>query len=394
MSERDGATLDHVMSELRAAAPSAHHPTDDPFVQRAWAATLFVDGKGDVGRARAHEVGMVADSDAEAAARYLMPDVVLSEEDRSAGASSSSSPSSSHHELTLTDVAASHIIAFRTTMSLSDVMHDLDLRMTPFLPGMRVHRGIFRKYLALRGALHVLVRTHAPQNLLLTGHSLGGALACMAAVDLRAHFDGVELHVVTFGSPRVGDEGFARALLQSCSTYVRVQDPRDIIPTVPGRALGFRHGGLDQDATENRSGPSPVTSEQRRPSVSTRGFVGPYGPKTSHSDSTPPRASDWSDPFKARQGRRKVVEITTLRATPGRRDEAAPGTLGSAANMGALVLNSFLAFLSSPTRHHFFHLEPFYEQSMRTRSAVVHVMKRIRDQVRIRVHLPRVSVST
>ena len=42
-----------------------------------------------------------------------------------------------------------------------------------------------------------------------TGHSLGGALATLAAYDLQAEFAFRKLQVYTFGSPRTGNHAFA-----------------------------------------------------------------------------------------------------------------------------------------------------------------------------------------
>ena len=42
------------------------------------------------------------------------------------------------------------------------------------------------------------------------GHSLGGALATLAAFDIRRHLQLTNIHVVTFGAPRTGNRAFAR----------------------------------------------------------------------------------------------------------------------------------------------------------------------------------------
>ena len=67
------------------------------------------------------------------------------------------------------------------------------------------------------------------------GHSLGGALATLAAEKLRPQA------LYTFGSPRVGNGEFA-ATLGGLPVF-RAVDDWDLVTTVPPRALGFEHVG-------------------------------------------------------------------------------------------------------------------------------------------------------
>src|SRR5262249_14299388 len=68
-----------------------------------------------------------------------------------------------------------------------------------------------------------------------TGHSLGAALATLAATRRAPQA------VYTFGSPRVGKEAFVRSLM-SIPIY-RVVDDEDVVTRVPPEILGFRHVG-------------------------------------------------------------------------------------------------------------------------------------------------------
>lgn len=89
-----------------------------------------------------------------------------------------------------------------------------------------------------------------PWKILLTGHSLGGALATLCAYEL-AHLEladaaasgGVErLVVYNFGSPRVGSGAFASHFDASLPDAWRVVNAADLIPRVP-RLLGYAHVG-------------------------------------------------------------------------------------------------------------------------------------------------------
>jgi predicted lipase len=78
-----------------------------------------------------------------------------------------------------------------------------------------------------------------------TGHSLGAALATLAA---SRH---APQAVYTFGSPRVGNEVFV-ASLQNLPIH-RVVDDKDAAALLPPEALGFRHVGLLQLLMESES---------------------------------------------------------------------------------------------------------------------------------------------
>lgn len=78
-----------------------------------------------------------------------------------------------------------------------------------------------------------------------TGHSLGAALATLAATRRTPKA------VYTFGSPRVGNHGFA-ASLGSTPIY-RIVDDEDIVTTVPPEAMGFRHVGTEHRLIAQKS---------------------------------------------------------------------------------------------------------------------------------------------
>jgi hypothetical protein len=69
--------------------------------------------------------------------------------------------------------------------------------------------GFRRAYLSLQSnILSVLKELPSTYNLLVTGHSLGGALATLAAYDVIFKNAFLSVNLITFGSPRVGDSIF------------------------------------------------------------------------------------------------------------------------------------------------------------------------------------------
>jgi triacylglycerol lipase len=106
------------------------------------------------------------------------------------------------------------ILVFRGTRTVGEWLKDLAIRQTeyPYYLAGKTHSGFTELYETVRdtilAALRLLPRW---KQLLVTGHSLGAALATLAALDLAVHAGFLNLAMVNFGSPRVGDSQFATA---------------------------------------------------------------------------------------------------------------------------------------------------------------------------------------
>mmetsp|Transcript_17260 Transcript_17260/g.60642 ORF Transcript_17260/g.60642 Transcript_17260/m.60642 type:complete len:296 (-) Transcript_17260:4542-5429(-) len=143
-------------------------------------------------------------------------------------------------------------VAFRGTVasSLKDWIDDLDFVKTSYptcaSSGCEVHRGFYRSFRAVAGPLlehvHWLRAKHPSAPLRVTGHSLGGALAQLAALAM-AEAGMSPAEVLTFGSPRVGNAAFAKYFAASMTTapHYRVTHNADPVPHVPPKSFGFRH---------------------------------------------------------------------------------------------------------------------------------------------------------
>ncbi|TVU49052.1 hypothetical protein EJB05_00343, partial [Eragrostis curvula] len=66
-----------------------------------------------------------------------------------------------------------------------------------------------------------------------TGHSLGGALALLAARDAAAAYPGLQVRAVTFGGPRVGNRAFRDGLVDGDVAVLRVVVAGDPVPWLP-----------------------------------------------------------------------------------------------------------------------------------------------------------------
>ncbi|XVF73530.1 hypothetical protein PTKIN_Ptkin12aG0209000 [Pterospermum kingtungense] len=74
-----------------------------------------------------------------------------------------------------------------------------------------------------------------PLSLTITGHSLGAALATLAAHDINTSFGNAPMvTVISFGGPRVGNQSFRHQLEKKGSKILRIVNSDDVITKVPG----------------------------------------------------------------------------------------------------------------------------------------------------------------
>ncbi|KAL0547673.1 hypothetical protein IC582_012097 [Cucumis melo] len=75
-----------------------------------------------------------------------------------------------------------------------------------------------------------------PLSLTITGHSLGAALATLAAYDIKEYFktSAPMVTVMSFGGPRVGNRKFRQRLEEQGTKVLRIVNSEDVITKLPG----------------------------------------------------------------------------------------------------------------------------------------------------------------
>ncbi|ORZ30582.1 Alpha/Beta hydrolase protein [Catenaria anguillulae PL171] len=151
------------------------------------------------------------------------------------------------------------IASFRGSANVANMLDNLELDRIPWpfnqpaaanlsSPGtFTVHKGFTDAYRTVRDDMLTTVQQHLARNpdrtLLVSGHSLGGAIAAMAALDIVAGrmIDAARVDLVTYGTPRIGDRAFA-SLMEGVGFRMmqRVVSGRDLIPHVPAQAIGYQ----------------------------------------------------------------------------------------------------------------------------------------------------------
>ncbi len=132
------------------------------------------------------------------------------------------------------------IVSFRGTKGVRDWLIDLNSLAVHAQYGT-VHRGFYFAFQSVKSSLETLIRRENPAEraIILTGHSLGGALATIAAAEWREMFS--ISSVYTFGQPCVGRNDF-RTFLSGhyANNFFRFVNDDDIVPRVPP---GYVHFG-------------------------------------------------------------------------------------------------------------------------------------------------------
>lgn len=131
-------------------------------------------------------------------------------------------------------------LSFRGTSDVAEWVADIDAVPDDYRPisGFgQVHSGFQDMYQLVRADIvaNLAAATAGCDQILITGHSLGAALAVLAAPDVARNMppNTIEPRLITFAGPRVGVSDFVTqfdAVIESC---YRVVNFLDIVPYLP-----------------------------------------------------------------------------------------------------------------------------------------------------------------
>ncbi|XP_022940183.1 uncharacterized protein LOC111445886 [Cucurbita moschata] len=173
---------------------------------------------------------------------------------------------------TATDDPNIIVIAFRGTSPLDtyDWQVDADFSWYDIEGVGRIHSGFMKAlglqkatgwpkeltkpqhdfaYYTLRQKLRDIAKANAKARFIITGHSLGGALATLFVTLLSLHDETPILEklqgVYTYGQPRVGDRRFAEFMVNSVQQYgfkyYRYVYSSDLVPRIPSDGVIFKY---------------------------------------------------------------------------------------------------------------------------------------------------------
>ncbi len=142
------------------------------------------------------------------------------------------------------------MVAIRGTETIWEWIDDVAAVPTPFIPDPdagTVHLGFQLVYVQIRQSIFDLLKENCQgaQRILVTGHSLGGALAEFATLDIRRNLLPIAPEMYTFAGPRAGAPDWAEVFNRTIATCYRVVNFGDLVPQVPLPPL-YEHVGKEE----------------------------------------------------------------------------------------------------------------------------------------------------
>ncbi|EYC06101.1 hypothetical protein Y032_0078g1191 [Ancylostoma ceylanicum] len=143
-------------------------------------------------------------------------------------------------------------LSFRGTNTLAQLVKETEQTLfhkkIPWIAGGYVSKYFHNAFNAvwnggIKDKFEDLLKTYPAYAIWVTGHSLGGSMASLAAsyIVANGYVNASKVKLVTFGQPRTGDSDYARALNEKVPYSFRIVHRRDIIPHFPLTCKNYSH---------------------------------------------------------------------------------------------------------------------------------------------------------
>jgi hypothetical protein len=137
-------------------------------------------------------------------------------------------------------------VVWRGSESKKDFQNDASIDKVPFIEeNEKVHIGFKSSWESVVGDTYDAIDT-ALENLqgettdiVVSGHSLGGAVATLYAYSIKKHYPHYNVKATTIGSPRVGNKAFKENYDNSGIDTLRIVHNNDLVTHTP--YIGFQH---------------------------------------------------------------------------------------------------------------------------------------------------------
>merc|ERR1712048_198442 len=114
-----------------------------------------------------------------------------------------------------------------------------------------IHQGFYDNWqdleqLGMNAAIKAMLTKYDNSDILVTGHSLGGALAAIAALELLSNpeytsYAKKSVNIISFGQPRWCNKNLALYFNDIIDSNWRIVNEHDSVPTIPYESMGYYH---------------------------------------------------------------------------------------------------------------------------------------------------------
>jgi triacylglycerol lipase len=127
-------------------------------------------------------------------------------------------------------------VVLRGTRTVKEWVRNFSINLHPFaLPNYgKVHEGFMQTFMSIRQDVRETLASANRMRIYVAGHSLGAALATLALPDIESTTRCKVDALYTYGSPRVGDDGFVRKFNERfIDRSFRIVNTSDVVTSIP-----------------------------------------------------------------------------------------------------------------------------------------------------------------
>lgn len=143
------------------------------------------------------------------------------------------------------------VVFFRGTRDRKDILTDINILKVPapsHVEYEKVHKGFMEAWKSVSEITSLEVTRlleEKKRRVWFTGHSLGAAIAGIAAYDLQENNNTEVAGSYLFGMPRMANKRFAKRYNSKLKKVTfRIVNNNDIVARVPLRSMGYQHVGV------------------------------------------------------------------------------------------------------------------------------------------------------
>lgn len=139
-------------------------------------------------------------------------------------------------------------VSIRGSETILNWVDNIQVRkITPYNDdSIEVSKGFFKAYSYLKSdifdKLDAMKNKYDTKDLVITGHSLGAAIGTLLAYDILTTNKTFDIHnLITFGSPRIGNNKFVESISRYNLIHYRITHYYDMVPHLPQEFLNYLH---------------------------------------------------------------------------------------------------------------------------------------------------------